>query len=181
MKNIFDCFRYYREWRKNRDLTGNLFWFQKHHGIQWIRGQNFGDYLSCIIVAGTARKLGLKRSNMSAGQKLLAIGSVLHFAQNGDIVWGTGMNGKIPPERHAFFSLDVRMVRGPMTRDFLVQKGMVVAEVFGDPALLLPLLFPEFTRKPKLNKIIVLPNLNEYQLIKKRVPGTMQLVSPLAH
>ncbi|MDY7029697.1 MAG: polysaccharide pyruvyl transferase family protein [Spirochaetota bacterium] len=181
MKNCFDCFRYYKEWRQNRRLTKHLFWFRKHQGIQWIRGQNFGDYISGIVVAETARKLGLKRSNIPAGQKLLAIGSVLHFAQNGDIIWGTGINGKISRERHAFSTLDVRMVRGPMTRGFLVQKGMIVEDVFGDPALLLPTLFPGITRKTTPNKIIVLPNLNELALVKKKVPKTMRIVSPLAH
>lgn len=181
MNSLTELFLYYKEWRRNRFLTKDLFWFKKHAGLKWVRGQNFGDYLSCIIVSETARKLGLKKMSLSEGQKLLAIGSILHFAQDGDIAWGTGVNGKIQAERHPFSSLDVRMVRGPKTRDFLKEKSISVGQTFGDPALLLPTLFPEYKWRPEIGKITVIPNLNELDLCKTKVPANFRLVSPLTH
>jgi pyruvyltransferase len=181
MNTIFDLLSYYKEWKKNYGLTKGLYWFKKHDGIKWIEGQNFGDYLSCIVVAEVARKLGLTKSNLTNGRKLLAVGSVLHFAQDGDIVWGAGVNGKIAPERHTFSSLDVRMVRGPKTREFLKQRRISVGTVFGDPALLLPILFPDFKRQTEPEKIIILPNLNELEILKKRPCRAMKLISPFGY
>lgn len=181
MISYFDLLAYFNEWMRNRFLTKNLYWFKKYKGIKWIKGQNFGDYLSCIVVAETARKLGLKKINLPEEQRFLAIGSVLHSAQDGDIIWGSGINGKIAINRHTFSKLDVRMVRGPKTKNFLEKKGIKVCNVFGDPALLLPILLPDYKRKSKLGKITILPNLNEIELVKKRKPKFMHMVSPLKH
>jgi pyruvyltransferase len=181
MKRIFELFTYYRECKENNRLTDGLYWFKKNRGIKWIKGQNFGDYLSCIIVSSIAQKLGLRQLSVPDGQKFLAVGSVLHLAADGDIVWGSGVNGKVSNERHSFSKLDVRMVRGPKTREYLVQKGIPVPEVYGDPVLLLPELFPELKVETKPGKVIVLPNLNELDIIKRRIPEYMQLVSPYMH
>lgn len=124
---------------------------------------NFGDLLGPLIV----RKI-LSDSNLSeekgARDKLLSIGSVLHFAQNGDHVWGTGVNGKVEEKEHGFSELDVRAVRGPKTRDFLLNKGIAVPEVYGDPALLLPELFPDLLElsRNKLREYCVVPNFNDF-------------------
>ena len=181
MNAILDLISYFKEWKENYALTKELYWFKKHDGIKWMKGQNFGDYLSCIVVAEVARKLGLTKSNLTNGRKLLAAGSVLHFAQDGDIVWGAGVNGKIALEQHTFQCLDVRMVRGPKTREFLKQRGGSVGAVFGDPALLLPSLFPRLKRQTEPEKIILLPNLNEFEILKKRQIRSMKLISPFCH
>ncbi len=53
-------------------------------------------------------------------QKLMSIGSVMHFAKTQDVIWGTGVNGKVDINLHKFGQLDVRAVRGPKTRKFLM-------------------------------------------------------------
>lgn len=149
----------------------------------WLNDQNFGDYLSRIIVAKTALRLGagLTWRHNSGSRKLFAIGSILHFAQNGDVVWGSGVNGKVDPEKHRFTSLDVRMVRGPLTRKFLSERGIPVAPVYGDPALLLPYLFPHSRWTPMSGKMIVIPNLNDLPYCTDHIPDSMSLVSPHLH
>jgi pyruvyltransferase len=103
-------------------------------------------------------------------KKLLSIGSVLIMARNNDVVWGTGMNAKrMDFKLYKFTELDVRALRGPMTREFLFDHfGIESPEVYGDPALLLPYFFPEFRRKshPKYPYIII-PHYSEIELFPK--------------
>src|SRR5690606_27315212 len=112
---------------------------------------NFGDHLSYVIVTKILADNGfLLEEETSKPSRLLALGSVLHFAQNGNTIWGTGFNGKVGLEYHTYQTLDVRAVRGPLTRNFLKQRGIEAPAVYGDPALLLPHVFPDkFVKNPK--------------------------------
>lgn len=123
---------------------------------------NFGDLLGPMIAERLRRLAGLP-DEATRASRLLSVGSVLHFAQDGDVVWGSGINGKIPPDSHAFTSLDVRAVRGPLTRAFLLSRGISVPEVFGDPALLLPHVAPELVGAARLKRhcVTVVPNLED--------------------
>lgn len=159
--------------------SGALFWYQKYKGRDWFKGQNFGDYLSYVVVGEMLRRRKLKFSNSS--KRMLAIGSVIHFACNNDVIWGSGVNGKMPLHSHKYNKLDVRAVRGPLTGEFLQKKGIGFNNVFGDPALLLPHLFPALKPRPQKGKIILLPNLNELETCMQNCPEHMQLVSPLGH
>ena len=177
---MFDLISYAEDRIKYRHIHNNLFWFKKNKGTDWAKGQNFGDYLSLVIVGEIAKREKLIFKNESK-QKLLAIGSILHFAKEGDIVWGSGVNGKISESRYQFDNLDVRMVRGTLTKQFLEQKGIKVGNTFGDPAVLLPDLFPKLEYKPKKGKIIAIPNLNEIEICVNNLPGNIKFVSPLTY
>ena len=183
MVKASDLSLYLRDWIKYNHVYKCLFWYKKNKGYKWIKGQNFGDYLSLIIVGKLLDRFWLNKIDKSKmnERRLLAIGSILHFAKNNDVIWGSGVNGKINPSRHSFKQLDVRMVRGLKTKVFLQNKGIDVANVFGDPGLLMPTLFPEFKYQPEKGKVILLPNLNELELCRKRVPLGMKLVSPMAY
>ncbi|WP_149543143.1 polysaccharide pyruvyl transferase family protein, partial [Serratia marcescens] len=119
---------------KNDKMRKRVFWWEPKDGIP-----NAGDHLAKVIVE---QMLILQDKEImdkkSSSNKLLSIGSVMHFANQGDCVWGTGVNGKIPLDKLNFSRLDVRAVRGPKTRKVLQDKGIDVPEVYGDPALLLP-------------------------------------------
>lgn len=179
-KNI-DLFYYL----KDRIIYGNyeksIFWFKKHKGLDWNKGQNFGDYLSVVITGELLRDNDLNFNKYdNVKNKILGIGSVLHFANNNDIIWGSGINGKVPFEKHTFENLDVRMTRGPLTSDKLFEMGISCPENFGDPALLLPSLRPDLKRDLVKNKVIMLPNLNEMKkLTKIKIPKGIKLVSPI--
>lgn len=124
---------------------------------------NFGDLLGPLIVGRILERAGIDARTAPRATRLFTVGSVLHFAQSGDVVWGSGVNGKIAEGEHRFESLDVRAVRGPLTRAFLMARGIQVPEVFGDPALLIPQLFPRLVEaaSEKIHEITVVPNLND--------------------
>lgn len=115
----------------------------------WTGKSNFGDQLSKVVVEWISKRK-VKLVNRSQSKKLLAIGSILYAACDGDVIWGTGVHPIVqqPYTAIRFFkkrfpeNLDVRAVRGPITRDFLLSQGIRCPEVYGDPALLLPLVYP---------------------------------------
>jgi pyruvyltransferase len=126
---------------------------------------NFGDLLGRVIV-DRLRKMAQLPSETDRTGRLLSVGSILHFAKDGDVIWGSGVNGKISPSSHTYSFLDVRAVRGPLTREFLRSRGIEVPEIFGDPALLLPHVAPELldAARHKKHKVTIVPNFQDLRL-----------------
>jgi pyruvyltransferase len=126
---------------------------------------NFGDLLGPVIVERLKRLTNVPES-ASKTRRLLSVGSILHFAQDGDVIWGSGVNGKVDPLLHRFRRLDVRAVRGPLTAKFLWARGIDVPAIYGDPAQLLPCLAPELVQaaQSKKYKLTVIPNIHDLRL-----------------
>ena len=150
------------------DVAANILKAEQNVSLVYFKpakfASNFGDALSPKIIERIIKKPLIENKNYS--QRMLALGSILHFAQDNDVIWGSGLNGKIPLKNHKFTRLDVRSVRGPLTRKFLISKGIRCPEIYGDPALLMPLLFPELKVNPTM-EYIVIPNINEIEEFKK--------------
>jgi len=148
------------------ELEGLPIYYWQKHG-----NENFGDYLSLKLVERiVGGQVAVVSKKEELQKKLLAIGSVLIMANNGDVLWGTGMNGKrMDSELYQFDSLDVRAVRGPLTREFLMNHCNIdFPEIYGDPALLVPYFFPEFIKKEKAQyPYIVIPHYSEEDLFPK--------------
>lgn len=142
------------------------------------RTNNFGDLLGPLIAQEMLKINGLiaTPNDKSYSTRLLTVGSILHFAQDHDVIWGTGINGKISLEELKFSTLDVKAVRGPRTAQILTEHGIAVPNIYGDPALLIPHLFPSLktqTEKKERTTAYV-PNLHDEEQWKD-LPG---LVSP---
>jgi len=142
---------------------------------------NFGDHISLKlverIVQGPVRVYQKKPGVQE--RKLLALGSILTFAAEGDVVWGSGVNGNwLDLKHYRFKQLDVRAVRGPLTREFLMKNfNIACPEVYGDPALLFPYLFPELVRSEvPLYDYIVIPHYKELSMFPKE--GQDHIVYP---
>jgi pyruvyltransferase len=108
------------------------------------------------------------RGRRKAGRdRLLSIGSIMHMAKTDDTVWGTGVNGKVADSAYTFERLDIRAVRGPLTRQWLSARGIDAPAIYGDPALLVPALFPEFTAaaQEKRHRLTIVPNFHDYPLL----------------
>ena len=106
---------------------------------------NFGDFLSPIIVDQCLRAHGFTMLDEApCDARLLALGSILQSAYDGDVV--TGSVGSTVWKMMKRFSkvthLDIRALRGPRTQEVMRRRGIAVPDIFGDPALLLPSLFP---------------------------------------
>jgi len=136
---------------------------------------NFGDALSQILVERMLGKpIRIASQPITERNKLLGMGSILHYAQDHDVIWGTGVNGKSPEKAYQFTTLDVRAVRGPLTRDFLLKRGIPCPEIYGDPTLLIPMYFPEFQKpiNPE-HEYIIIPHFSDEHLFT----GSPHLVS----
>lgn len=97
------------------------------------------------------------------GQKtVVAIGSIISWADKHSIVWGAGFMN----DDEVFKGGEVRAVRGPLTSEKLAKAGYPKCEVFGDPALLLPLWITPVLRK--MHKISIIPHWKEVDYFKAK-------------
>jgi len=140
--------------------------------------RNFGDRLSPLIVSMMLQRAGLSGAELPQ-RRLLAVGSIMHFAQPGDVVWGSGRNGRIADSSHSVAALDIRAVRGPRTRKWLLERGENCPEVFGDPALLLPLLRPDLKElaEQRRYEVTFISHIDDPRLV---APRGIRVLSPRA-
>lgn len=123
--------------------------------------RNFGDELNMYLIEGlTGRKAtALNFSFLSHHENLMMIGSVIEsFCNEETLIWGAGAlfggNTKIHHRPKKVFA-----VRGPHTREFLLSQNIDCPEVYGDPALLTPILYKPKVRK--LYKVGIIPHVIE--------------------
>jgi pyruvyltransferase len=126
--------------------------------------KNFGDVLTPVIL----RHLGyrLARAERSDTGKVLAVGSIMTCLRPGDVVWGTGtqLDRRYSAARSRFLA-----VRGPITRSCI--DNAHVPRVYGDPALLLPLIYdPDVTRS---HRVGVMPHYMDAGAARKRYPDAL--------
>lgn len=145
------------------------------HAFQWnplreVDGEtqllnNFGDLLGPVVVELVLESIAPgTRLEQTPERCVVSVGSVMHFARPRDVVWGTGINGKVTNARvHGERKLDVRAVRGPLSAAYMTARGIDVPEVYGDPAMLLPMLMPELSlwTRHQVTDLLVAPNLND--------------------
>lgn len=101
----------------------------------WFTGvSNVGDTLTEPLLNHFGYEVELVDRNTKG--KVLAVGSIMRCVRAGDTVWGAGCLRNWPVVKR-----DCRFlaVRGRHTRELIT--GSEVPEVYGDPALLLPLLY----------------------------------------
>ncbi|MCD8071286.1 MAG: polysaccharide pyruvyl transferase family protein [Akkermansiaceae bacterium] len=140
--------------RPIRPFTVNLLYWKPEGG-----GDNVGDLLSLIVCEWCLRYFGI-RPRWGRTRRLCAVGSVLSFIGGGETtIWGTGLMEKRAVEAmkdpRKKMKLDIRAVRGPLTRSVLRENGFDCPEVYGDPAILMPLVYkPEVKKVPGRTLII---------------------------
>lgn len=135
------------------------------------RINNFGDLLGPVIVGRVLERNGiLPKRRRGRARRLLAVGSILRLAREGDTLWGIGANGKSLDAEFKFHDLDVRAVRGPRTRQFLTQRGIHVPEVYGDPGLLLSHLWKreDVTQNAVKRDVVIIPNFHDISAVSPR-------------
>lgn len=150
--------------------TIRLFWWNEKV-IQGKSKENYGDVLGKYLV----EKISGRKVVFAWPKKFsfydwfapiyVTIGSILANVNHKCVVWGSGIiNQEIAIKNAKFLA-----VRGPQTRNFLMNLGYKVPEIYGDPALLLPRYFnPTVEKKYKYGFV---PHYNDYQLVHNWFEG----------
>lgn len=123
----------------------------------WDEAKNLGDALSPIIVNYMLELKGISTEKTVSGCKhLYAVGSVLTAGIQDATVWGSGiLNAKLT-YRLKGRKLDIRAVRGPITRAILLDYGFLVPTIYGDPAILMPeVYYPQNVNKNGRSCLVV--------------------------
>lgn len=148
---------------------------------QYTTNRNYGDalgYWMPILLGIPQGRLLPKRKVFQCqyrqGINLQMVGSTLGDMDSRSVVCGAGAI-----EQHQHFPekpLKVLSVRGPLTRNILLQQGIECPPVYGDPAMLLPLFYQPVKRKPKY-RLGVIPH-----YVDKETEGVKHLLqSPSTH
>lgn len=106
----------------------------------WHQSENFGDSITPYILD----KLGIEYGYEHKGyqrEHYIMCGSILPAANQHSIIWGAGIAQDAPDIE--WVQSDIRAVRGKHTRNLLLEKGIKCPKVYGDPAMLLPYLYPK--------------------------------------
>lgn len=115
--------------------------------------KNWGDRLNPIIYKNITGRDSHYKDFLSKDNTLCMIGSILDAISNENaIVWGSGCmfeNGVISLKK-----LDIRAVRGKLSRERLLKNKISCPEIYGDPALLFPRFYnPIIEKKYKIGII----------------------------
>lgn len=125
--------------RRNRV---NIEWWKS--STSTAANANLGDDISPLIVGWMMQRRGISPDTpVKRTRFLAAVGSILDLGLNDSTVWGSGLllesfRGPVKP---MFKRLDIRAVRGPRTARMLRDRGYKCPEVYGDPAILMPLIY----------------------------------------
>lgn len=109
---------------------------------------NLGDVINPYIIE---KLTGYPPSLKSAKNSAIVIGSIIKFAEDKTKVWGSGtarMTDKLNP------NADYRAVRGPLTRQLVLESGGKCEPVFGDVACFMPKIYwPQVEKEHDLGLI----------------------------
>jgi pyruvyltransferase len=99
-----------------------------------------------------------------AKKYIIAVGSILNwYGSNRCFVWGSGIIDRKSPIKESSFLA----VRGKYTKERLMELGFNSEVVFGDPALLLPIIYnPDVVKKYELGLI---PHYTQYEQVKSKL------------
>lgn len=123
----------------------------------WHQSDNFGDKLTPYILSKLNVPFEYAERQMEHEHYIMC-GSILTACNEHSIIWGAGIAQPfdlIPPK-------EILAVRGVKTRKFLIEKGIYCPGVYGDPAMLLPLLYKPYA--PKQRKVGIIPHIIDRDL-----------------
>ncbi len=138
-------------------LSFTVAFSSNHLIVNWFHHKNFGDALSPVIAATLTGKKIVNVESIYNFRKMpiySVVGSVIERGSRypQQVVLGSGC---IEDSAMTGFSpASVAAVRGPLSRDKLMDSGCYCPEVYGDPALLCPFLYsPDLKKRYKLGII----------------------------
>lgn len=116
-------------------IKSKLFWFRNNN---W--GDDLNKYMFEYITAMKVVNLPISNLFFQIDKSYSLIGSILSFYSiDNKIIYGTGLMN--PNDTIVGNPKEIISVRGPRTRQVLLNKGYFCPENYGDPALLLPIFY----------------------------------------
>lgn len=139
--------------RKLKYIVKDLFIDKNVIRMSWDQGTNFGDAFNPYLIKNLTNQsiLWVNRKYYHKPY-LMSIGSILQKSTSNALVWGSGFisaDSKLDESPKKIYA-----VRGPRTRNRLIELGYSCPEVYGDPALLIPKIYnPKIEKNYKLGII----------------------------
>lgn len=128
--------------------------------VWWANGTpNFGDILTPYIL----NYFNIKWK-FSADFDTICVGSIAKHAKSNTMVLGSGIIGR---KQNLCPTADWRFVRGPITRDRVIECGGSCPSIYGDPALLLPLFCEESKKEYDVG---IIPHYVDYNIAVNLFP-----------
>lgn len=128
---------------------------------------NFGDTISLPILSHFVGR-PVELAERSEHGKVLAVGSILNAMRSGDVVWGAGVQ---EDRRYQAQGATFLAVRGPLTRSCI--DGVDVPPVYGDPGLLLPLVYDPVVEL--VHDVGVVPHFVDAEESRRRNPDALHI------
>lgn len=133
------------------------------HFLFYLYKENLGDDLNYYLVKKLTGKFVVNYFysylNLLQPVNFMCIGSIVRRSNKNSIIWGSGAiedsldDMKEKPNK-------VVAVRGPLTRALLLKNGINCPPVYGDPAILLPYIYP--CKKEKKYRLGIIPHFLDY-------------------
>lgn len=139
----------------------------QENGLYKLKREKATYYLSRILQKITGLSIYLNKPDQRV---FMSVGSVLAFSQKNFIVWGSGIISK----QDRFDGGNIKAVRGQKTIDHLRQLGVPVPNVVGDPAILLPLIYPSNVEQKF--RIGIIPHYVDYDKVKATTSTSSDVV-----
>lgn len=140
---------------------------------------NLGDSLGEVIIKFMLDKAGVDiDAEVSKTKHFNCVGTNIQGSYQDATIWGSGI---LPLKTYAFWQkisrrkLDIRAVRGPLTRKVLLEQGYKCPEVYGDPAILMPLIYSPLNGGGHRRKKLIIPQFVYEKEFRKAHPDEYML------
>ena len=131
--------------------------------VWWMRApKNYGDLLTPYIF--NHFNIPYEFSPIETANTL-CIGSIVKHTKENTLVLGSGLISK---KQNPHPKANYKFVRGPYTRQKIIESGGVCPEIYGDAALLLPVIWEE---KEKEYDVGIIPHIINYKEVKEKYQG----------
>ena len=147
--------------------------------------RNIGDTLGPVIASWMLEREGIDPYALVRRTKhLMTVGSVIGMGLFDSTVWGSGiLNIKVKEalkKKRMFFGrkLDIRAVRGPLTREAVMYAGYSCPQIYGDPAILMPLIYNPESREKKYKISVILHYRTSINNAEETTSGRYKITIP---
>ncbi|QBQ55138.1 polysaccharide pyruvyl transferase family protein [Nitrosococcus wardiae] len=136
--------------------------------VYWYYSKNFGDALNPYLIEKIS---GIKPKHcpfiyttLGVIKNYAAIGSIFSLIGHKTTVWGSGV---MSPKAIVRRPQEILAVRGPLSREILLKKGINCPKIYGDPSLLLPKYYDP--KSPKEYELGIIPHYMDFNKAKKQI------------